>query len=68
MVFSVTENIREQEEVFSPLMLLQSRDWEAKCNLEEAKGLGNLGREMQSKRREKAAVGTTLRCEKHGSL
>lgn len=42
MMFSVTENIQEQEEIFSLVMLLQSRDWEANWDLEEAKVLGDL--------------------------
>lgn len=61
MMFSVTENTQEQEEIFSLVMLLRSKGWEANWNLEEAKVLGNFGREMKLKRRqEKAAVGTTL--------
>lgn len=51
MMFSVTENIPEQEEIFSLMMLLQSKGWEANWNLEEAKVLGNFGREMKLKRR-----------------
>lgn len=61
MMFSVTENTQEQQEIFSLVMLLRSKGWEANWNLEEAKVLGNFGREMKLKRRqEKAAVGTTL--------
>ena len=51
MMFSVTENIQEQEDIFTLMVLLQSRDWEANWDLEEAKVLGNFGREMQPKRR-----------------
>ena len=48
-MFSVTENIQEQEENFSLIMLLRSRDWEENWDLEEAKVWGNFSREMQPK-------------------
>lgn len=61
IMFSVTGNIQEQEEIFSFMMLIQSRDWEANWDLKESKVLRNFDREMQFKRRwEKAAVGTCL--------